>query len=402
MKSTTTNQADTKPPNLYVVPVRALIFSFSDCVILLSGVINYSNTVYLDLANHKVASAPTASPMADITSANSTFQGSYYAALNTLLTTLSMESQLWAFKFIVKVIRPLSYIPNPSRYKLNAPNYTKSYPIRPSLTNSIFVPKTFRSGSRLPLVLDIHGGGWAAFGADDDDHFCRLMADKYSSIVVSIDYRLTPLHRFPEPVEDVAENIRAVLSDSVIPYDQTKHISLCGFSAGGSLALSVAQLPDLKSRITKIAPIYPLTDFTKCFRGPPKSTRAGQKDFLVHIIPMCTWGYVSPGQDLMNPLLSPVYASREDLPQDLFVITAECDFLRHEARAMAERLAGRELRGTKDATQQWEEKEKRVRSCGMPDQVHVFTHLERKGVEEVERNRLCAELYESLAAWFKA
>ena len=69
---------------------------------------------------------------------------------------------------------------------------------------------------------------------------------------------------------------------------------------------------------------------------------------------------------------------------------------------MAERLAGRELSGTKDMTWQWEEKEKRVRYLEMPDQVHGFTHLERKGNEEIERNRLCAELYEQLEAWLKA
>jgi hypothetical protein len=41
------------------------------------------------------------------------------------------------------------------------PNYKKVYPSRPSLTNRVFIPKSYRTGDVLPLYIDIHGGGFA-------------------------------------------------------------------------------------------------------------------------------------------------------------------------------------------------------------------------------------------------
>jgi acetyl esterase/lipase len=317
------------------------------------------------------------------------------ASRNSWETTLFRGAQVWLFKAAVKTITRIW----PSSAAVR-PSYERSYPSQPVLKHRFFIPPTCASEATCPLLIDIHGGGFAAFDAQDDDDFCSTMAQTHSFVVVSLSYRLAPKHPFPAALHDIERAILEVLEDDQIPYDHSSPVSLCGFSAGGNLALSVAQLPSIRTRIQKVAPMYPLTDFSERFRGPPKPTKAGAPDTLMYIVPVCAWGYVCPGQDLTNPLLSPVYADRNQLSQELFVVTAECDFLRHEARALALRLSGRANDDYLDGSEMsWEHN--RVKYQEMPDQQHGFTHLSRKGEEEKIRAQLCVQLYSSLASWIK-
>ncbi|GGW56673.1 hypothetical protein GCM10010503_37350 [Streptomyces lucensis JCM 4490] len=66
----------------------------------------------------------------------------------------------------------------------------------------IYAPTTLpRSGPR-PVTVFFHGGGWALGDLDSQDHIARIMANRSGTIVVSVDYRLAPEHRFPAGIED--------------------------------------------------------------------------------------------------------------------------------------------------------------------------------------------------------
>ena len=54
----------------------------------------------------------------------------------------------------------------------------------------------------LPVLVYYHGGGWVAGDLDTHDHLCRMFFAGSGCLVVSIDYRLAPEHRFPAAVED--------------------------------------------------------------------------------------------------------------------------------------------------------------------------------------------------------
>jgi len=44
-----------------------------------------------------------------------------------------------------------------------------------------------------------HGGGWVIGDLDSHDVVCRKLAHEGELIVISIDYRLAPEHKFPPP-----------------------------------------------------------------------------------------------------------------------------------------------------------------------------------------------------------
>ncbi len=131
-----------------------------------------------------------------------------------------------------------------------------------------------------------------------------------------------------------------MIEDADLPTDHSK-LALGGFSAGGDLSLAIAQMEGIRGRIGKLIAIYPAVDFSGTYRGTFKTTKDGKSDVLKNMINLFDWGYISKGQDRMDPLLSPIYAKRENLPPRMFFIGAEYDMLCHEAEVMALHLAGK-------------------------------------------------------------
>ncbi|WP_333618034.1 alpha/beta hydrolase, partial [Dietzia sp.] len=54
----------------------------------------------------------------------------------------------------------------------------------------------------LPLLVYVHGGGFAVGNLDSHDAVCRYIARRGGLAVLSIDYRLAPEHRYPAPLDD--------------------------------------------------------------------------------------------------------------------------------------------------------------------------------------------------------
>ncbi len=79
----------------------------------------------------------------------------------SLLGRLNCAAQLWTFKFFVTTA--LGLLRTVRRGEVNAvkPTYTKRYNVRPMLENRVFIPKRWKPGTKLPLYIDIHGGGFA-------------------------------------------------------------------------------------------------------------------------------------------------------------------------------------------------------------------------------------------------
>jgi acetyl esterase len=92
----------------------------------------------------------------------------------------------------------------------------------------------------LPVIVYFHGGGWVTGDLDVTDSFCRIIAEWAACLVVSVNYRHAPEHRFPAALDDayaatcwVAAHIEEYGGDA-------GRIGVAGASAGGNLAAAVA------------------------------------------------------------------------------------------------------------------------------------------------------------------
>jgi len=225
------------------------------------------------------------------------------------------------------------------------PTYIKRYPIRPNLVCEVFIPSSYKAGDRpLPLFIDVHGGGYNVCDASVDRRDNGILSQKHGICVVAIDYRKGPFHEFPKAPEDCAALINAILEDDTLPADKTK-VAIGGYSAGGGLVLSASQIDKLYERIKAVVAYYPSCDFS--VQGREKlaqsSVAPGKKeDLLAASVDMFQWGYVSPGTDRRNPLLSPIYAARNHLPEKIYIMGCEYDMLCPEGKATARKLATHE------------------------------------------------------------
>ncbi|XP_015694476.2 probable carboxylesterase 18 [Oryza brachyantha] len=99
----------------------------------------------------------------------------------------------------------------------------------------------------LPVVVYVHGGGFALLTAASTlmDAMCRRFCRELGAVVVSVNYRLAPEHRFPAAYDDGVDVLRhlsasGLPADVAVPVDLSRCF-LAGDSAGGNIAHHVAQ-----------------------------------------------------------------------------------------------------------------------------------------------------------------
>jgi len=188
----------------------------------------------------------------------------------------------------------------------------------------------------LPVVVYFHGGGFVLCDLDSHDGVCRRLATCAGAIVVSVDYRRAPEHRFPAAVDDAYAAVRWVVDHAAELGGDPSRLATAGDSAGGLLA-TVCCLRARHEHGPSIAYqllIYPMTD---CL-APRRENAEGYLLTSRHM----RWfaeQYLPDLTDGEHPYASPLRApDLTGLPPCL-VLTGEHDPLRTEGEAYAARLA---------------------------------------------------------------
>jgi acetyl esterase len=190
-----------------------------------------------------------------------------------------------------------------------------------------------------PAMVYFHGGGWVVCDLDTHDGVCRAIARRAGAVVVAVDYRLAPDHKFPAAVTDAYAATEWVAANAERFGIDPGRISVGGDSAGGNLGTVVSLMSREKNGppIALQALVYPVTDLSS-FETP--SYREFAKDHHLSRAQM-EWfrgHYLANPADGGNPYASPLLArDLRGLPPAL-IITAECDPLRDEGEAYATRL----------------------------------------------------------------
>jgi acetyl esterase len=188
-----------------------------------------------------------------------------------------------------------------------------------------------------PLLVYFHGGGWVIGNLDIVDKPCRALAAATGGVVVSVEYRMAPEHRFPAAVEDCYAATRWAAEHAAELGADADRLVVIGDSAGGNLATVACQLArQTGPKIAYQVLIYPVTDYLSQTASYEENadgyllTREGMRWFFGHSL-----GSEAPAAD---PRLAPARASDlAGLPPAL-VVTCEYDPLRDEGGAYAERL----------------------------------------------------------------
>jgi acetyl esterase len=189
----------------------------------------------------------------------------------------------------------------------------------------------------LPVVVFFHGGGFTIGSLTSHDPVAHKLAAESGAIVVSVDYRLAPEHKFPAAVEDCFAALQWVGDNAASFGGDASRLAVCGDSAGGNLATvsSVLARDAGGPALAFQALIYPTTDARG---GYPSIEENGEGLFLS--ADTMRWFYEQYGSedDKLDCRCSPIlHEDLSNLPPAL-IITAEYDPLRDEGEAYGEAL----------------------------------------------------------------
>jgi acetyl esterase len=190
----------------------------------------------------------------------------------------------------------------------------------------------------LPALVFFHGGGFVICNLDTHDRTCRNLAHAAGCVVIAVDFRLAPEHKYPAAVEDAYAATKYIAEHAAEFGIDPNRIAVGGDSAGGNLATVTALLsrdrggPRLKFQLL----IYPVTDLED---SSPSMQEFGHDHFLtLEAMDWFTENYLPRREAAREPSASPLNATDVRGLAPAMILTAECDPLRDQAEAYARKL----------------------------------------------------------------
>ena len=179
-------------------------------------------------------------------------------------------------------------------------------------------------------LLYLHGGGFALYPRDSYAQFIALIAQTVNLRTFAVDYRLTPEHRFPDPLNDTREAYLWLLNLG-IPHDR---IVVAGDSAGGNLTLAL--LCDLRDRNLPLPAmgiaLSPATEFDLV---RPSMYANQSSDWLTGEMALAWRNWYCSADEQTNPLVSPIYADLRNLPP-IYIQAGRAEILYDSIAAFAD------------------------------------------------------------------
>jgi monoterpene epsilon-lactone hydrolase len=215
---------------------------------------------------------------------------------------------------------------------------------------------TAKGASAGTTIVHLHGGGYVIGSAHGYRSLAAALSRAARARVLLVDYRLSPEHPHPAPVEDAVAAYRWLLAEGT----PASSIVLSGDSAGGGLvAATLLALRDAGDPLPAGgAMMSPWTDLTVAGESMVSNDAV---DPLVKqgLLLMMAEMYLA-GADPLSPLASPLYGDHMGLPP-LHIVVGDAEVLRDDAVRMAGRAEAAGVDVTLDV---------------VPEQFHIFPVFE--------------------------
>ena len=175
-------------------------------------------------------------------------------------------------------------------------------------------------------------------GLDSHDALCRTLCNQADCIVVAVDYRKAPEHKFPAGIDDCWAATEWAASHAQGLHGDPERMAVFGDSTGGNNAAVVAQRardaggPALRLQ----ALVYPLLDMSA--ESASYETFAQGYNLTAPVMRWFIAQYLRDEANRSDPLASPLLAPDLAGLAPAFVLTVGYDPLRDEALAYCERL----------------------------------------------------------------
>ena len=193
-------------------------------------------------------------------------------------------------------------------------------------------------GTRLPITVYFHGGGWVHGTLETHDRLAATLANEAQCAVLSVDYRLAPEHPFPAAFEDALAAVEWARANAAALESEPTQIALAGDSAGGNLAAAAARELAGDRAIRHQLLIYPALD-ASC---TAKSFDTDHLGFLSSAQMHWYWDQYAPSGDrhdlAQNPKASPSVGPVSADTPPATIIVAGNDPLHDEGAAYADKL----------------------------------------------------------------
>jgi acetyl esterase/lipase len=193
-----------------------------------------------------------------------------------------------------------------------------------------------------PLLFYFHGGGFVIGDLETHDPICRRICRDAGALVLAVDYRLAPEHRFPAAVEDVFAVYDTVAPKAAALGADPARLWVGGDSAGGTLAavstrrIAAGEGPTGVVLAGQIL-VYPALDRVGAY--PSHAECAGIFPLTQPVLDYFDRHYFPSAADKASPLASPGHFPPAGPQPPALILAAGLDPLRDEAAVYAAALA---------------------------------------------------------------
>jgi acetyl esterase len=191
----------------------------------------------------------------------------------------------------------------------------------------------------VPAIVYYHGGGHVIGSLDTHDFIARNLCAGAGALLVSVDYRMGPEHKFPAAVDDCFAALQWVHANAASLGADPGRIGVHGDSAGANLAAVVALIARDAGgpRLRLQSLVYPVGDYTLCGASYRKYA---QGCGMLTPDAMAWFGrhYLRSPADAEDWRASPLKVPSHAGVAPAIVVVAECDVLHDDGESYAEAL----------------------------------------------------------------